>query len=177
MADNITVKQLSTVDEAALLDHERDLSFPWYTSGDYFLQCLDENRQGKRITLMAYIDSHLAGYCHLLHHSSYPYFSENQIPEINDLNVFPRFRRRKVASALFDELEAIAAKTYRTIGLGVGLYRDYGPAQIMYATRGYVMDGNGITYKNVPVVPGQSAVVDDELLLYLIKDLAVKEEA
>jgi hypothetical protein len=39
------------------------------------------------------------------------------------------------------------------------------------------MDGNGITYKNVPVVPGQSAVVDDELLLYLIKNLAVKEEA
>ncbi|WP_374019264.1 GNAT family N-acetyltransferase [Paenibacillus thiaminolyticus] len=177
MADNITLRQLSTVDEAALLDHECNLSFPWYTSRDYFLKCLDENREGKRITLMAYVDSDLAGYCHLLHHSSYPYFSENQIPEINDLNVFPRFRRRKVASALFDELEAIAAKTYRCLGLGVGLYRDYGPAQIMYTTRGYVMDGNGITYKNVPVVPGQSAVVDDELLLYLIKDLAVKEEA
>lgn len=75
--------------------------------------------------------------------------------EINDLNVFPRFRRRKVASALFDELEDVAAKTYRYIGLGVGLYRDYGPAQIMYATRGYVMDGNGIMYKNVPVVPAK----------------------
>lgn len=47
----------------------------------------------------------------------------------------------------------------------------------MYTARGYVMDGNGIMYKNVPVVPGQAAVVDDELLLYLIKDLAVKEEA
>ena len=32
-------------------------------------------------------------------------------------------------------------------------------------------DGNGITYENAPVVPGKSVVVDDELLIYLVKDL------
>ncbi len=38
-------------------------------------------------------------------------------------------------------------------------------------SRGYVADGNGMTYKNVPVIPGKSVVVDDELIIYLVKDL------
>ncbi len=70
-----------------------------------------------------------------------------------------------------DELELNAAKTSRFIGLGVGLYKDYGNAQRMYTSRGYVLDGRGITYNNVPVIPGNSVIVDDDLLLYLVKDL------
>lgn len=38
-------------------------------------------------------------------------------------------------------------------------------------SRGYIADGTGITYENVPVIPGESVVVDDELLIYLVKDL------
>ncbi|MNI79537.1 hypothetical protein D3C73_1359990 [compost metagenome] len=70
-------------------------------------------------------------------------------------------------------MEKIAAQDYTRIGLGVGLYQDYGNAQMMYTKRGYVMDGKGITYKNVQVVPGQPVMVDDELLLYLVKDLGI----
>lgn len=77
----------------------------------------------------------------------------------------------KIASRLFDEFERIASDTSRYIGLGVGLYKDYGNAQRMYMSRGYIADGNGITYENVPVAPGKSVVVDDELLIYLVKDL------
>lgn len=40
---------------------------------------------------------------------------------------------------MFDELERLASKKSRQIGLAVGLYRDYGNAQIMYNKRGYVM--------------------------------------
>lgn len=65
------------------------------------------------------------------------------------------YRRKKVASSLFDELEHIASKTSDYIGLGVGLYKDNGYAQRMYTSRGYVMDGNGLTYKNVHVPPGK----------------------
>jgi hypothetical protein len=57
------------------------------------------------------------------------------------------------------------------IGLGVGLYKDYGNAQRMYCKRGYVLDGNGISYQNLEVKPGETVVLDDELLLYLVKEL------
>ncbi|WP_145053018.1 GNAT family N-acetyltransferase [Paenibacillus xylanexedens] len=170
---SVTLKQLSTQDQAAMLDREFVNHFPWYRSGNYFAKCLEENVQGKRVTLMAFHNEGLAGACHLLHHSEYPFFSHENIPEINDLNVFPEFRRKKIGSALLDEMEKIAARDYTRIGLGVGLYQDYGNAQRMYTQRGYVMDGKGIMYNNVQVVPGQPVMVDDELLLYLVKDLGI----
>ncbi|GGH26966.1 GNAT family N-acetyltransferase [Paenibacillus segetis] len=167
----ITIKQLSSIDEAILLDQQFSQHFGWYKQGNYYMDCLEENRDGKRVTLMAFYNDELAGCCHLLYHSKYPFFISDNIPEINDLNVFPEFRRNKIASRLFDELEAIASRTSRYIGLGVGLYKDYGNAQIMYGKRGYVMDGKGISYDNKLVEPGHTVMVDDELLVYLIKEL------
>ncbi|MGG4090854.1 hypothetical protein [Paenibacillus lautus] len=90
------------------------------------------------------------------------------------MNVFPDYRRKHIANRLFDELEHIASKTSKYIGLGVGLYRDYGNAQRMYTSRGYVMDGRGMSYKNVQVIPGESVKVDDDLLIYLVKNLKSK---
>ena len=34
------------------------------------------------------------------------------------------------------------------------MYADYGTAQRMYVKRGYIPDGRGIMYNNLPVVPG-----------------------
>ncbi|MFK4169673.1 hypothetical protein ACI2LM_25815 [Paenibacillus lautus] len=87
------------------------------------------------------------------------------------MNVFREFRRKKIASKILDELEKRVSKTSKYIGLGVGLYKDYGNAQRMYGKRGYIMDGNGMTYNNVQVQPGKSVKVDDELLIYLVKEL------
>jgi hypothetical protein len=33
------------------------------------------------------------------------------------------------------------------VGLGVELCADYGPAQMLYIKKGYIPDGNGVTYK------------------------------
>ncbi|KGE17075.1 GCN5 family acetyltransferase [Paenibacillus wynnii] len=171
MTDKITLNQLSSHEEVYLLDKEFSNKYPWYTSNDYFINCLKENLEDKRITLIAFYEGVLAGCCHLLHNSNYPFFESENIPEINDLNVFPEFRRKKIASKIFDELERIASKNSKMIGLGVGLYKDYGNAQIMYNKRGYIMDGKGITYKNIQVLPGKSVMVDDDLLMYLVKKL------
>ncbi|MEK4511962.1 GNAT family N-acetyltransferase [Paenibacillus sp. FSL K6-2524] len=171
MSGKLTLKRLSNLDEAALLDQQFSQHFPWYKSGDYYKECLEENREGKRVTLMAFYEDQLAGCCHLLYESKYPFFQSDKIPEINDLNVFPEFRRKGIASKLFDEIESIAATTSKYIGLGVGLYKDYGNAQMMYGNRGYVMDGKGMTYNNIQVQPGHSVMVDDELLIYLVKEL------
>lgn len=44
-------------------------------------------------------------------------------------------------------------------------------AQRMYTSRGYIMDGNGLQYRNVPVEPGSPVMVDDDQLLYPVKEL------
>ncbi|MGG3280100.1 GNAT family N-acetyltransferase [Paenibacillus solani] len=171
MTNPISLKQLSNREEASLLDIEFSRRYPWYTSKDYFYKCLEENIQGSRVTLLAYYEGTLAGCCHLLITSEYPNFKSDNIPEINDLNVFPEFWRKGIASKMFDEFERIASKRSRQIGLAVGLYKDYGNAQRMYNKRGYVMDGHGIFYKNIEVKSGEQVSVDDDLLLYLIKEL------
>lgn len=69
-------------------------------------------------------------------------------------------------------LEALARKEqYQHIGIGVGLYQDYGQAQRLYIQLGYIPDGKGVTYKYLPAVPGASHPLDDDLLLWLKKDL------
>ncbi|MCR8656422.1 GNAT family N-acetyltransferase [Paenibacillus endoradicis] len=169
--NTINIKQLTKREEAELLDLQFSVQFPWYSRSDYYHNCLLENESGRRVTLIAYFNDQLAGCCHLLYESKYPYFLQNNIPEINDLSVFPEFRRNKIASTLLDELERIASLTRINVGLGVGLYRDYGNAQRMYGKRGYIMDGYGLTYNNEYIPPGKTVQVDDELLVYMVKSL------
>ncbi|RED65139.1 hypothetical protein DFP98_12130 [Cohnella phaseoli] len=68
-------------------------------------------------------------------------------------------------------MEGIAARTSGTVGLGVGLYEDYGNAQRLYGKRGYIPDGRGLMYANEAVHPGRTVTVDDDLLLYMVKQL------
>lgn len=138
---------------------------------DYLRMCIEENINNKRVTFIAYIGGDFAGLVNVVFESLYPYFRANDIPEINDLMVIPRFRRQGVAKKLMDEAEAYAAQRYTHIGLGVGLYKDFGPAQRLYMKYGYVPDGNGLMYNNEPVIPGSSVRVDNDLLIYLYKQL------
>ncbi|WP_019424198.1 GNAT family N-acetyltransferase [Paenibacillus sp. OSY-SE] len=137
----------------------------------YFEKCFRENQNETRYSFIGYVDGQVAGCAHLKIQSDYPPFQEREIPEINDLNVFPDYQRRGIASKLFDEFESVAASRTGRIGVGVGLFQDYGKAQIMYCKRGYVLDGNGVHYDNVRVEPGEMVRVDDDLVLYLVKEL------
>lgn len=138
---------------------------------NYFKKCYEENKISDRVTIIAFYNEKLAGCGHLIKKSDYPYFNENNIPEINDLNVFPAFRKKGIAGTIIDELEKIASETYDTIGIGVGLYQDYGSAQRLYCKKGYIPDGNGIQYNEKQVLPGTYVLVDDYLNLYFTKRL------
>ncbi|WP_035186299.1 GNAT family N-acetyltransferase [Alteribacter aurantiacus] len=138
---------------------------------DYFERCLEENKYNERITLLAFYNNKLAGCCQMKCHSEYPKFQEKHVPEISDLVVFSEFRRNGIATTIMDELERIASKHHHYVGLGVGLYKDYSTAMHIYLKRGYLPDNQGITYENKPVEPGTKVTVDDQLLLYFIKDL------
>lgn len=161
----LTSQQLADDWKAAFAEHQI------HRPDEYYSNCLKENETGKRVTLLAYIDDILVGCSHLKYNSDYPYFNELQIPEINDLNVFIPYQRQGVANTLIEHFESIASKTCARIGIGVGLYKDYGNAQRIYCRRGYILDGNGVMYNNEPVAPGAMVCVDDDLNLFFTKDL------
>ena len=88
-----------------------------------------------------------------------------------DLNVIPPYRNQGIASKLLDIAEDEAKKVSDIVGLGVGLYKDYGSAQRLYIKRGYIPDGNGITYDYKQIDPGSTVCLDDDLILWMKKKL------
>ncbi|MBA3953783.1 GNAT family N-acetyltransferase [Candidatus Dependentiae bacterium] len=112
------------------------------------------------------------GYGTLVFKPQYFYFKENNIPEINDVWVTPEERSQGFGKLIITYLEEQAKIAgYIRIGLGVGLYSCYGPAQRLYYTLGYQPDGKGITYNFLPVTPGEAYCVDDDLILWLTKTI------
>lgn len=59
-------------------------------------------------------------------------------------------------------------------GIGFGVYKDYGPTQILYINRKYVPDGNGLIKNYKSVGFGEQVEVNDELAFYLLKDLSIQ---
>ena len=110
------------------------------------------------------------GHCHVRSSAHRP-FAERNIPEVADLNVMPDSRRRGAASALLDTVEAFVARSSDIVGIGVGVYDDYGPAQRLYTRRGYLLDGTGAWTGTTPVRGGDVVTADDDLVLYLTKQL------
>ncbi len=144
----------------------------WNKPYSQFKRYLQECRAGTRVTLIAEVDGEFAGYVNILWQSGYPPFVQAGIPEIADFNVLKKYQRRGIGTALMGEAEGIiASRGYLYAGLGVGLYPDYGPAQILYVKRGYIPDGKGIYYNARQVQPGERVAVDDNLTLQLIKKL------
>jgi GNAT superfamily N-acetyltransferase len=132
---------------------------------------LEEQDEGKRVVIVAFIDEEFAGYGNVIWSSRYNSFRKKGIPEISDLYVLPKYRRKGVATAIMDHAELLISQRSDHAGIGFGLYADYGPAQSMYVRRGYIPDGFGATYEWTPVSGGQSVRVDDELVLWLMKKI------
>lgn len=112
-----------------------------------------------------------AGYVTLKWQSDYKIFADDNIPEISDLNVLPSFRKKGIGSALIEKCETYAVKRSNIVGIGVGLYPDYGAAQRLYIKRGYIPDGHGATYNYEYVTPGKEYPLDDDLVLWFTKKL------
>lgn len=144
----------------------------WNNNRDHWAWVAGQAETGARTVLVARSAGEVIGYGSLLWQSAYLAFNDAGTPEIHDLATARSQRGRGVATRLVATFEQLAAQQgRRTIGMGVGLYADYGPAQRLYASLGYVPDGGGVTYRNQPVVPGASWPVDDDLVLWLSKAL------
>ncbi|MFE0756500.1 GNAT family N-acetyltransferase [Inquilinus sp. NPDC058860] len=144
----------------------------WNADAALWAGYLADQAAGRRTVRLAWNGDWPVGYGTLVWESDYPPFRAGAVPEINNLVVAASARGRGIGSALIRAFEDLARQAGRErIGLGVGLYADYGPAQRLYGGLGYRPDGNGITWQERPVVPGDSVPVNDDLVLWLIKRL------
>jgi predicted N-acetyltransferase YhbS len=144
----------------------------WGSRTETLTKYFSEQKTGERDVFIAEYEGEIAAYVTVQWNGDYKPFIEKNIPEIKDLNTFIKFRNKGIATRLMDKAEArIKEKGYKTIGIGVGLYSDYGTAQRMYVKRGYNFDGNGINYHGKIIKPGNTVRVDDSLCLCMTKEI------
>src|SRR5689334_13213547 len=67
---------------------------------------LAQQTYGRRPVFVAFLDGTFAGYLTINWQSEYSPFGEQNIPEIQDFNVLPQFRRQGIGTRLMDEAEA-----------------------------------------------------------------------
>jgi GNAT superfamily N-acetyltransferase len=139
---------------------------------DQYERYLREQESGERSVLVATVDGIFAGYLTVVWAGVYGPFRDAGIPEIQDFNVLPHLRRKGIGSALMDAAESAIAARHDTVGIGVGMYPDYGPAQRLYVRRGYLPDGRGLTCRGVPVEPGATVRIDDDVALMMTRRLS-----
>jgi GNAT superfamily N-acetyltransferase len=145
----------------------------WHGENGKWSRYLSEQQRGLRFVMLAVAATGIVGYGTLKKTSDYPYFRDQAIPEIQDLVVAEGHRGCGVGTQLIRALEARArAGGSSRVGIGFGLYRDYGAAQRLYVRLGYIPDGNGLFYNYAPVEPGTQVKVDDDLVLWLVRELA-----
>ena len=130
-----------------------------------------EQSAGARICLLASVDTEFAGYLTVNWNPAYAAFAQSKIPEIQDLNVLPVFRRKGIATRLLDQAEREILVRSCIAGISVGLHPGYNQAQRLYVRRGYVPDGCGVTYRNEYVTEGMQVQLNDDLLLHFTKNL------
>ena len=132
----------------------------------YFL----EQECGEREVLVAEVEGALAGYITILPCAKQGSFAEIY-PELSDFNVFEPFQNQGIGNLLLEEAEKRVRLISDKVTLGVGLHSGYGPAQRLYIKRGYIPDGTGVWYQNQPLEMNATIQNNDDLVLYLSKEL------
>jgi GNAT superfamily N-acetyltransferase len=91
------------------------------------------------------------------------------IPEVVDFNVLKKYQRLGIGTLIMNEAEARIKKVSKVAGIGVGLMKDYGAAQILYIKRGYIPDGAGIIKNSKSLSYGDKITIDDDVVMFLTK--------
>lgn len=148
----LTIRPLERGDVVRISAAFHDLG--WDRPRSQYERYLSEQQEGVRTTFVAFAGGDFAGYVTINRNPTYPPFRTDGIPEIQDFNVLPRFRGRGIGTRLMAEAERQVSERSSVVGIGVGMSPDYGAAQRLYASRGYVPDGRGLTSDGRPVRKG-----------------------
>lgn len=138
---------------------------------EYFKSQIERQNNKEELALLAVYDGKIAGYTFLFYKLKWGGLGYLKLPGVADLMVFPEYRNKGIASKLMDVAEKEATRFNNKIYLEVCLNKEYGPAQRMYAKRGYIPDGKGVYYESKICPTDAECKNDDELTLCLIKEL------
>lgn len=166
---DLTIRPLEKQDIPGIAQAFEELG--WNKPASQYEHYLAEQNLSKRQVYVAFLAEEFAGYLTIHWVSHYEPFREAGIPEITDFNVLPKFRRMGIGTQLMDKAEAKVARVSPVAGIGVGMTPDYGAAQCLYVLRGYVPDGRGLHYMGHAIKYGEELTADDNLVLYLTKEL------
>lgn len=167
--EKVSIRDLTY--EYAEVITEGEIRQGWDASIEKYLTRLEDAESGRAIALCALFESAPAGYVNVYKSSGFGPAKLRGLPEIVDFGVLEKFRGRGIGSLLMDAAEKLASEYSDIIYLGVGLHSGYGSAQRMYVKRGYIPDGTGVYYDDVPCAPYEKYMNDDCLNLYFTKKL------
>jgi len=168
---NVNIRELELQDCRAIADAFAAIGWADHKPLSRFERYRRDHDLGRLHALVALRDEIIVGYLTIVWQSTYSHFRCNEIPEVKDLNVLPKFRRRGIATKLMNAAETTIKSRSPLAGIGVGMYPDYGSAQRLYVKRGYIPDGRGLTYAERVLAPMERVINDDDLVLYLTKKL------
>lgn len=169
MMNDILIRAMEPSDIKTFSDAERAQG--WQAEPEKYEMRIRDRDAGISVALVAEYRGEPAGYINVYWNPTTGALAGQGIPEIVDFGVLERFRRRGVGTKLMDEAEWLAATRSDRVWLGVGMHRFYGAAQRLYALRGYIPDGSGVWYKDQVCPDYAPCVNDDDLVLYLVKEL------
>ena len=143
----------------------------WEKKESQYKNYLHLQELGNRDIIVATIEGEFAGYLTINWKSDYIPFQEKRIPEIVDFNVLKKFQRKGIGTILMDEAETRIKNVSAFAGIGFGVTKDYGAAQILYTKRNYIPDGNGLVINSKTVNHGDTVTVDDSICFCMVKEL------
>lgn len=114
----------------------------------------------------------LIGQITVQHGSHYPPFGRNGIFEIVDLWVHPDSRKHGIGRQLLHHaIDYAKAQNRPAIGLGVGITHDFGAAQRLYISEGFMPDGTGLWVDGHQAKEGEKLVLGDGVIMMWVKNL------
>jgi len=171
MKGNLMLREIRKADCQKISDSF--LEQGWNKSISQYERYVELQENGERDVILAEFNLQFAGYLTISWISDYKPFQEAEIPEIVDVNVLKKYQRLGIGSKLMDEAEKRIKKVSAYAGIGFGVYKDYGAAQILYSMRGYLPDGNGIVKNSIPLKYGDKITIDDSIVFYMTKKLVI----
>jgi len=166
-----TTCSIRKMQESDIKDLSRGfISQGWPGREEILTRYFKEQESGEREVLIADLTSTVAGYITILQIAKQGPFAEIY-PELSDFNVFEPFQNQGIGNLLLEEAENRVKLISDKVTLGVGLHSGYGPAQRLYIKRGYIPDGTGVWYRNQPLEMNVTIQNNDDLVLYLSKEL------
>lgn len=101
----------------------------------------------------------------------YPPFRDAAIPFIQNIEIRYDLRGRGYGGRVLEAVERLIGERSSKAGICVALFDAYGPAQRLYAKRGYIPDGRGACRRSIPLQRGETITLNDDHLIWLVKEL------